>query len=334
MDLALEIRKSNVDEETALQLMDHFAAFEKQANEWKDKADMIIVKNESETDLMDQARKARLSLKEIRIAVDKKHKELKEESLKKGQMLDLIKRTLIGYISPIEKHLQSQEDFKKIKEAEAKEKLQAERLELITPYMGEDAKNIPFGDMDKDAFDNLLKGQKMAYDQKIKDERKREREEKKEAERKAEDERKIKVENERVRKLSELGFTWNADEEIYELPFDDSVFLPVECIRSDSDELFNSFIDNTKKIVEEENKRLAKEKAKLEKIEQEKRDNANAQRRLKRAPDKEKLLSFAAQIESIECTPMKDEEAQKILNGATELLTKVVNYVRTNAEKL
>lgn len=134
--------------------------------------------------------------------------------------------------------------------------------------------------------------------------------------------------------MSELGFTWNADEEIYELPFDDSVFLPVEYIRSDSDEKFNSFIDNTKKIVEEENKRLAKEKAKLEKIEQEKRDNANAQRRLKRAPDKEKLLSFAAQIESIECTPMKDEEAQKILNGATELLTKVVNYVRTNAEKL
>ncbi len=60
-----------------------------------------------------------------------------------------------------------------------------------------------------------------------------------------------------------------------------------------------------------------------------------AQAKLRRAPDKDKLLILANQIEAIGLQgSLKDEEAQKVYDGAKELLGKVVKYIRKNADDL
>ena len=88
------------------------------AKQWEEKAATIEVTDASQTDLMQQARDGRLFLSKKRIAVEKTRKEMKESSLREGQAIDLIARTLTGLIKPIEDHLEQQERFVELREAE------------------------------------------------------------------------------------------------------------------------------------------------------------------------------------------------------------------------
>lgn len=53
---------------------------------------------------------ARMEVKKTRIAVEKRHKELKADALEYGRKCDEAKRHLIGLLDPIETHLQAEED--------------------------------------------------------------------------------------------------------------------------------------------------------------------------------------------------------------------------------
>lgn len=296
--LSEEIQKFRVEPETALSIKEHFAAFEVQAHEWEQKAKSLIVTSETQLEEIQQAREARLALKNIRVAVDKKHKELKEDSLRKGQLLDSIKRKLTGLIEPIEDHLLQQENYVKIQKELIEKKLFDERVQLLIPYLGEDARNIPLGGMSGDAFNNLLSGQKLAHEAKIK-EQERIDQELIEAERKrVEEEKRLREENERLRKEREK---------------------------------------QEAKLKKERDERLRLEREQREREEQEEADRKAilaAQRKAKRAPDKQKLFTFAENLRRVQCEKLKDEEAQKILTNAISLLDKVERYIKTNADTL
>jgi hypothetical protein len=55
---------------------------------------------------------------------------------------------------------------------------------------------------------------------------------------------------------------------------------------------------------------------------------------MKRATDRVKLQDLANRIGLLSCEELKDEEAQKILNNAIDLLAKVQSYIVKNAENL
>lgn len=364
MDLVkLSISKFSVENETEISIKQHFEPFEKQAEEWAFNANSIQVTHESQTEMMEGARTARLALKNIRLNIEKTHKALKEDSLKKGQLLDLIKRTLIGYIEPIEDHLLEQEDFIKIQEKKHKAELRTKRLEMIETYRfaGDGYDSLPFQEMAQDAFDTFLLGIQSAYE--IREQ------ERIDAEKiKAENERLAIAEREKVQadnakllllkrsaeKLSSIGFFFDFEKSEYvhygincsihisDLKQEDFGFdVLYESLKERVSE-YNSFQRDIKKqndlkvkLEREEKERLENEiKIREQLEEQERKDKAAEQRKMKRAPDKQKLLSFAERIKMLEPVELKDDDAIKIYNDAQGLLAKVVKHIEDKAQNL
>jgi hypothetical protein len=150
----------------------HFSYFETQAQGWLGKAKEYKVTDESQTGVMESCREARLALRAIRINVEKKHKELKEDALRYSQALDGIKRKLTGLIEPIEAHLQAQEDFVKIKRETEKKELAIKRAKDLGPYMEFNyaLTNFPLAEMGEEAFTAMLEGFKLAKEKRQHDE--------------------------------------------------------------------------------------------------------------------------------------------------------------------
>jgi hypothetical protein len=289
-----------VTNEVCLSVQDQFEPFEKQANEWSEKAKQITVTNASQTDLMEKAKEARLSLVKVRTGVTKLHKELKEEYLRKGQVLDSIKRKLVGLIEPIESHLQEQEDFVEIQEQLRKKNLQIERRKIMADLIGgEQADFMQLGEMSQDVFDNMVTGYKAAKEQREKDEA------------------------ERIRLKAEEDLRIQKEQEANK--------AEIERLRKVNEEQHNKF-----KAEQEERLRLEKEADKKFKQEEEiRKEREKNERRMKRAPDRVKLLSLAEHIELLPAPEgLKDEQAKAILANAQKLLSKVVKYITENAESL
>ena len=136
-ELQTIIEKSGLQGHKAEDIVIDFQSYFDIAAEWEEKAKTIVVTDCSQKDAMEQARKGRLFLKEKRIAIEKRRKELKEDALREGQAIDGIAKILKGLIEPIELYLEEQEKFVEIQQEaarrkaklEADQKAEAERLE-------------------------------------------------------------------------------------------------------------------------------------------------------------------------------------------------------------
>ena len=106
------------------------------ANEWSKKAKNIIVTNENQTVLMEQARVARLFIRSKRLEIENFRKSKKEYYLRGGQAVDKVCGFLKNMIEPIENHLDLQEHYVEYKKkaedarllAEAQAKAEEDRI--------------------------------------------------------------------------------------------------------------------------------------------------------------------------------------------------------------
>jgi hypothetical protein len=199
------IEKAKVSEDTKVQLREMFLPFEIQAKEWSDKAFGIVVTDISQTDIIEQAKEGAKFLQQVRLGVEKLHKEKKADVLPYSQMLDLIKRTLNGLIEPAESHLKEQAEFAKNFEIKQKEQLRASRLELLKPYRmeGDRLEDFPLEEMAEPAFANLLRNQRAGFELAAK-------EKKEEDDRKADEQKKTARVDARTKLLSGIGFRYVA----------------------------------------------------------------------------------------------------------------------------
>jgi ribosomal protein L9 len=140
----------------------YFAPFEEQAKVWLEKAKEMKVTDASQTELMEESRKARLAIRAIRIQSEEKRVELKEESLRRGQLIDKIAKRLKQAYEPVEAQLQANEDFVKIQEENRKKELAKTRLDELLPYMGAEVYKIQLAELDETVYQNILSGQKLA----------------------------------------------------------------------------------------------------------------------------------------------------------------------------
>ena len=190
-----KLEEIEVSEDTALIVKNSFMMFFEDASKIKEQAEGLVVTSIDQTDKMELAKESRLALKTIRCSVEKKRKELKDESLKKGKAIDGVANIIKKLISPIEDHLQRQENYIKIIEDERKAKLKTDReAELLKCEIDTSFYNL--GEMTTEVYDNLLINAKKEYADK-QEEIKR-IEERVEAE-KLEQER-VRQENEQLRK--------------------------------------------------------------------------------------------------------------------------------------
>lgn len=160
-----ELMENGLPREVVLSIDAKFKEYEDIANEWNKKAYEIEVTDESQVELMQQAREGRLLLKAKRVEIEKTRKRLKEQSLLEGRFIDSLAKRLFAIIEPAEEHLQLQESFAEIKERLRKQKLKEERLQLLNPYLSVlDLDAFDLSTMSEVAFTTILNGAKVALE--------------------------------------------------------------------------------------------------------------------------------------------------------------------------
>jgi len=194
------LENSLIEKSKSDYIIEKFSDFTKIANEWNEKANAILVTDESQKDLMLQAREGRLLLKAKRIEIEKTRKSLKEQSLNEGRLIDGIAKSLTALVEPAEKHLELQERYAEIQDQKRKAELKAKRYELILPYAEViDPETLNLDLITEEAFVGILNYAQTTYKAKIESERlaKIEAEEKAKAE--AEERENLRLENERLK---------------------------------------------------------------------------------------------------------------------------------------
>jgi len=156
MNLPAIIEKIGLDEEQSALVVKQFEEFAVIAAEWETKAKAIVVTDESQTEVMAQARSGRLFLKNKRVEMEKIRKSLKDRSLKEGQAIDGIARYIKGLIEPIENHLDQQEKFVEIREEQRKAKRFQSRDTVLADIGVIDRSVFNLREMSDDEFASLV----------------------------------------------------------------------------------------------------------------------------------------------------------------------------------
>lgn len=340
---------------------EYFEPFKKQALEWQQKAESIQVTDGSQSSLILAAREARLGLRGIRVAGEKKHKELKERALREGQAIDRVWRELKGLIEPIEEHLQKQEDFAEIQEKEKRLVIFNERALALQPYMGEEAKKMPLADLTQDVFDTMLAGYKAAVEKKKEDEvrAKKENDERERAaqierDKLAEENKKLKEQEkrtmDRINYVTGLGLKWNEERQEYRFMFQgEATTYAASITRHDIETLDTLQFRNKCVEIKERVDSGNAEKVTMEKAAQDLRDKAaeaervrqleeanriKAEKKAARAPDRVKLATLSSDLYSFPVPEVKSPEAQIIIKGMKDMLNKIGKYIDKQTEQL
>jgi hypothetical protein len=312
-------------------LMHSFAAYFNEAKKLSEEARSIVVTDETQTDVMLKAREARLTLKSLRVKVEEVRVTLKEQSLREGRAIDGVSNLIKALIVPVEEHLEKQEKYAEIRELERIQKRYEDRIERLTPYV-DDITLYNIKDMSDVAFENLFTGCKKTYDDRKAAEAKIEADRIAKEKADAEEAKRIREENEKLKKEAEEKEKAAAEER-----------------RLQEEKLAKERKANEEKLAaakkekEEAEAKLRKEKeAQAEKErkareaeEAKKAAEEEAKRKALLAPDKEKLLEWANQIETKLTAPaVASHEAAEIVRATVASLNLIASKLREGSKTL
>lgn len=336
-ELSAVAQQSGLEPTKVERLLSNFSDSYQNARELSQGAADLVVTEESQTELMKEARTKRLALKNIRVDVENTRKSLKEQSLREGKAIDGMSNIIKALIVPIEEHLERQEKFAEMREAERKATRHAERLEKLSQYVP-NVGLYSLEDMNDEVFNTLLADSKTSF------EAKKAAEAQAEADRMAREKAEAE-ENERIR-LENIKLKEEADKR--------EAQEAVERKKAEQTRLAEQKkLDDERKAMEKEaaairaeaEKKLAEERAIRAEMEakvkaeaeakqlQELADEA-AKRKALLAPDKEKLLAFADQLDLIEMPNVSNREAGKVLDETTDFLDRIIKNLRNKAKEL
>ncbi len=300
-------------------------------------------------------RSARMEIKGKRIDVEKKRKELKEESLKFGKAVDGEAKRITALLLPIETHLTEQEktidDEKARIKREAAEKEQKRiqgRIQGLfdtgmafngTGYVYQDIIISPeqVNTMTDDEYhakvNDVAEAKRVEASKLAEIERKKKEEEVRLAKQKAEQEaeqKRLEAENERIKKAQEKKEAeLKAERDKLEAEKE-----AVEKVKQDAidKKKHQEEIEKTKKEAEEKAVIEAKEKAKKEaeeKAEKERIAKMEAELVEKLRPDNEKLLLLADAIDVMQMPELANPQSHDILTKAQGHLQRATQILRT-----
>jgi len=298
------IDQSELSSDEASSLKNALLPYFEEADQWVNKAKAIVVTDASQIEVMMEARSTRLALKEIRVNVEKRRKELKEESLRKGKAIDGMANVLKFLIEPIEEHLEKQEKFVEIQEEKRKVQLEIDRKAILEQYEV-DTSFYQLKEMPEDQFNQLVTSSKNAYELRKEAERKAEEERVLKAQQEQEEREKQRLENERLK----------AENEAKE--------LELKKEREAKEKL--------EREAKEKAEAEAKEKARIEaeKKAEEKRLKDEEKKKAKMS-DADKVKSIIDTLKSVRFPEVKSEEAQNLINelemDIAKMITKINNY--------
>lgn len=343
-DLMVVIEQNHLEPETSKTLKDSFLPFFEQAEKWKSKAEQLIVTDASQTREMLEARNARLALKDIRVNVEKERKKLKEDSLRKGKAIDGIANVIKFLIEPIEEHLEKQEKFIEIQEAQAKEARRSERHELLSVFVP-NPELYPLADISEQAFNDLLNGFKAAKQKREEEDRIAAEAEIARQKAEAAEREKQRLENIRLKAEAEAREKQLAAEREKAAKEKAIAEAKAKAEQERHNALMEAERKKQAKLKADADAKLAKEKAEREKAESElkaqaaakakaEQERIAAEKKAAAAPDKNKLILFAEQLSKISTPELNSDEAKHILADALILIGKTVVFINTKTESL
>jgi len=309
------------------------ASIEGQLGELLASADALKITSIDQTDLMAEARDLRLKIRAARLFVTKKHTELKAYHLQAGREVDAFKNHFLAMCEPREEQLKLAEDFAEIETARIQGELRVNRLIELQPFLTEGQRpQVDLGLMSEKEWADHLTDAKDLHALRVAREA-RERKEREAAEQ-AERER---IERERQEQEAERQRLRDATEKAErELAAEREAMLVerrqiqaeaerLEGIRrkeqaaaEDERRKAQAEIQRMERERQEERRKAdeaaAKARAEAERIQAEmdrkeaeqkllavraEQEKAEAARRAAVAPDKEKLVSFAKQVQEL-----------------------------------
>jgi acetyl/propionyl-CoA carboxylase alpha subunit len=146
------IELSGLDKSKSEILTTKFSSMIEQIEEWKEKANQLIIIDSSQKEEIEQAKQGYKFIKSVRIDIEKTRKSLKEDSLKEGKAIDLIAKSLTDEVSPLESQLEEKAKFVELQEAKIKAKRTQERLEKIASLNYAVPQNSLIVDMEDEMF--------------------------------------------------------------------------------------------------------------------------------------------------------------------------------------
>lgn len=299
-------------------------------------------------ELTAKAKRLRLDISKIRIETEKVRKSQKEEYLRAGKAIDGVSNILQWAIGEKEGSLKEIENYFENQEKERLEKLQSERVELLSPYLP-DAGEKDLSSMLPDVWDAYFAAKKKDYEDRIEAEKKAEQERIERERKEAEEREKQRLENIRLKK--------EAEEREKAAEAERKKQAEILAKQKDEAEKKQREIEEKARKEREESERilLAERKAAAEKLEKEieqarklaaelqakkdaelkaKMEAENLAKQALLAPDKTKLLGFAKVISGLQLPEVKSEESKRIITDTKILLDKVVVFINSGIEKL
>ena len=162
-ELVVLIDKNGLDEKTNKNLKKHFVDYFEKAADWQKKADQLVIKGIDDIEGMQKARTGRLALKDIRVAADKKRKQLKEKANKYNSAVQGVFNFIEALIKPIEESLLKKEQYIQEQRARISAEKEKERLVELEPYNDFVHYVADLGGMEEEDYQKLLKGAKLLF---------------------------------------------------------------------------------------------------------------------------------------------------------------------------
>jgi len=310
----------------------------------REQLDSVTVTDANDKVNMKLANTIRLGVRQVRLEAEKtfdaKRADVQQQMLsyKTEDSLWLkAKQTMQILTKEIEENARWKEETKERFEAEQKELKVQQRMLKVAKVAPEMART-EFEGMSDETFEMFFAGIEKAFNDKLEAEKKAEAErvEKEKAEI-AERER-IRKENERLKAEAEAKEKQLADERAKAEAERKKIEEDAKKEREEADRKLKAEREAAKiaadKAKAEKDKLEAELKAEADKKENERKAKEAAEKKAKNAPDKEKLLEIARNIDNLAIPEIKSEEAQKILSDVKILLSKVSVFIREKSSGL
>ncbi len=301
-EVTTEIIKINpaeygLTDQTAKNISDQFKPMLDKMVELENEFNEVVNMPIEDVNTSKKAKEVRLKYVKVRTATAEIHKTQKAFYLNGGRFVDGWKNAQLFASEGKENKLAEIENYYENLERERIEKLQSERIELISPYL-EDTSNIDFGNMKEDVWEAYFNAKKTAYNDRI------------EAEKKAEEDRieKEKAEAERIRlqEIENEKLKAEALKKEKELEAERAAKLKAEH-------------EAKKKLEAQQKEAEAKRKAEQEKHEAEKKKiELENQKKLKAEQDKKAKLEAELKAKKDAEAKAEKERLQKIADEKAE----------------
>jgi len=339
----IEIIPANINlaPESRQSIENSFSEFFIEARQWQGKTAEITTPKE--------AREARLKLVKLRTSADKKRKELKEDYLRMGKAIDGANNILLALVVPLENQMEEIEKAEERRIAAERESLIAERTELLRPFISPETPLPALADMTQDQFDSMLNDAKFLHAAKLEAaaklesdriERERKEAEEREAQRLENIRLKAEAESREAAMKAEREAAEKARKEAEEKARKEREAIERKAAEERAKVEAQAKVEReAREAAERESARLKAESERKEREEKAAADakakaEAEAARKAAAAPDKQKLMTFAQSVRSLQVPESKSEDGKRVASEIAEKVESFAKWIESQASKL